>query len=71
MSKGQLKKHKDKLKVFLAEKAAKEGGGATEEKKEEAPSKKKEFISFFKKSGIFFKFCLNPFKKTNKIMTEI
>ena len=36
MSKGQLKKHKDKLKVFLAEKAAKEGGGATEEKKEEA-----------------------------------
>ena len=41
MSKGQLKKHKDKLKVFLAEKAAKEGGvpgggAAVEEKKEEA-----------------------------------
>jgi len=37
MTKGQLKKHKDKLKVFLAEKAAAEGGGAaTEEKKEEA-----------------------------------
>ena len=34
MSKGQLKKHKDELKVFLAEKATKEGGGATEEKKE-------------------------------------
>ena len=35
MSKGQLKKHKDKLKVFLAEKEAAGGGSAaTEEKKD-------------------------------------